>query len=62
MIGNMENIVKLLILLLLIIASGTLFININHIKKTNPNVDMWEVLIKINDWSKIRSAFAGDEF
>lgn len=42
--------------------SDTMTININQIKKTNPNLEMWEVFIKINDASQIKSAFAGDEF
>lgn len=42
--------------------SDTMTININPIKKTNPNIEMWEILIKINDGSQIKSAFAGDEF
>lgn len=42
--------------------SNTMTININPIKKTNPNIEMWEILIKINDGSQIKSAFAGDEF
>lgn len=34
--------------------SGTLDINIAPIKKTNPNIDMWEVNIKIDDASQIK--------
>ena len=42
--------------------SDTMTININPIKKMNPNIEMWEVLIKISDGSQIKSAFAGGEF
>lgn len=42
--------------------SDTMTININPIKKTNPNIGMWEVFIKLSEGSQIKSAFAGDEF
>ena len=42
--------------------SDTMTININPIKKTNPNLELWEVYIKLNDGSQIKSAFAGDKF
>lgn len=42
--------------------SDTMTININPIKKTSPNLEMWEVFIKLSDSSQIKSAFAGDEF
>ena len=42
--------------------SDTMTININPIKKTNPNLELWEVYIKLNDGSQIKSAFAGDNF
>ena len=42
--------------------SDTLNINITPIKKSNPNLEMWEVNVKISDGSQIKSAFAGDKF
>lgn len=42
--------------------SDTLVIKINPIKKTNPDLEMWEVFIKLSDGSQIKSAFAGNEF
>lgn len=42
--------------------SDTMSITITPIKKSNPNLEIWEVLIKINDGSQIKSAFADDKF
>lgn len=42
--------------------SDTMSIIITPIKKTNPNLEMWGVFIKISNGSQIKSAFAGDEF
>ena len=42
--------------------SNTMSINILPIKKTNPNINMWEVNIKISSGSQIKSAFADDKF
>lgn len=42
--------------------SSTMSININPIKKKNPNIEMWEVFIKINNGSQIKSAFADNKF
>ncbi|WP_270550766.1 phosphodiester glycosidase family protein [Clostridium perfringens] len=42
--------------------SNTMSINILPIKKTNPNINMWEVNIKLSSGSQIKSAFAYDKF
>ena len=42
--------------------SNTMSINILPIKKTNPNINMWEVNIKLSSGSQIKSAFADDKF
>ncbi len=42
--------------------SDTMSINILSIKKTNPNINMWEVSIKLSSGSQIKSAFADDKF
>lgn len=42
--------------------SNTMSINILPIKKTNPNINMWEVNIKLSSGNQIKSAFADDKF
>lgn len=42
--------------------SNTMSINILPIKKTNPNINMWEVNIKLSFGNQIKSAFADDKF
>ncbi|WP_415311892.1 phosphodiester glycosidase family protein [Clostridium perfringens] len=42
--------------------SNTMSINILPIKKTNPNINMWEVNIKLSSGIQIKSAFADDKF
>ena len=37
-------------------------INIEHIVKEEPNLEMWIATIKIADYNQIKSAFAGGEF
>lgn len=42
--------------------SNTMSINILPIKKTKPNINMWEVNIKLSSGNQIKSAFADDKF
>lgn len=42
--------------------SNTMSINILPIKKTNPNINMWEVNLKLSSGNQIKSAFAKDKF
>ena len=42
--------------------SDSMNINILPIKKTNPNLNMWEVNIKLSSGGQIKSAFAKDKF
>lgn len=42
--------------------SNTMAINILPIKKTNPNINMWEVNLKLSSGNQIKSAFAKDKF
>lgn len=42
--------------------SDTMKLKITPIKKTNPNLEMWEVNIKLDNGAQIKSAFADYEF
>ena len=46
----------------LIYRSEDMDINIEHIVKEEPNLEMWIATIKIADSDQIKSAFAGGEF
>lgn len=42
--------------------SPTMKITLENIKRENPNINMWEVNIKLKSASQIKSAFAGEKF
>lgn len=43
-------------------GSPSMKITLENIKRENPNLNMWEVNIKLKEASQIKSAFAGDKF